>query len=151
MATPATQAEAPKRHKVYVGYEEEQDYGPIQVSGYPPPNLEIGDQIVFIPLPPGKLTLTFDKGSNFAGNTIESGPDGKAIGLVTRLMTRAEWKKLQYEEFVEYKDDAVQLEKNAFPFWCKLIPDPKSYGGSSSSKDESSPVEGGFPTRPHVR
>jgi hypothetical protein len=155
MATPQYgRAKGKKLHKVYVVYEENEEgqklkeRQELRVSGYPPVDLEIDDEIAFIPIPPGKLALTFKNGSNFAKEglgpyEIRSNGDGKAIRRVKRLMTRVELKKLQKAEYARPRNDGVHVEKNAFPFMCELT--SMKYGGPNGKPKT---YKAGFPSRP---
>jgi len=167
--------EQPKRrHYVFIHYKygKEPDEDPqLVVSGYPPGDLEIGDEIVFFFSPgkvdaksPGKLTLTFENGSNFAqegpGSPIDIEENGEKTLTVKRLMTWPELNKLQQQERDEYGLDPsskyypVCVVMNAFPFSCKrepVAPDsvaPDSVAPDSVAPDSAASYEIGFPYRP---
>src|SRR5690242_15378409 len=135
MATPAetiakaTEAETmatqrdPQLHQVYVVYATDQTYKTgqeIEVFGYPPKDLRKGDRIVFIPFPPGNLTLTFKFGSNFVNKKTRA---DKISAQEPRTVERL---KMTQAEFDDFKRDAekegwpqqaaAEADENAFPF-----------------------------------
>jgi hypothetical protein len=139
MATTPPNEQPERRHYVFIHYKDGKvpnEDPQLVVSGYPPGDLQLGDQIVFFfaspgkvdAESPGKLTLTFPKGSNFAEkgqeSPIEIEKNGERTLTVERLMTWPELNELQQDERDEYGLASSQyypvcVVMNAFPFSCE--------------------------------
>jgi len=112
----------------------------LHVTGYPPENLQIGQEIEFIAKPAGLMVLVFTHGSNFSDqvpDVVESDATGRVTKIVTRLMTAEQLTNLQEPEDGVATSESVA--PNAFPFKCYL-------GGKFDNR--LSTKKGGFPAPP---
>jgi hypothetical protein len=135
-------------HTVHIRYPN----GTLEVddSEYPPPNLDVGQTIVFIPEEDGELELTFEWGSNFTlldddeivgkSQTVR----GHVLHRVERKMERDELEVLKAIAQKWSPANLAKLKLNAFPFRCKFTPANKD----PEYPQATPPYTGGFPRPP---